>query len=216
MLSFLSNLLSSLLRVVGIVLLVSFLGWILVSYQITKLFYPSYWLAFLLGCGFFAGFLYLMGKSKADNVVLLFLIWLTVPILCVLVLALDYLRLLALHFIQAIPDNSIRSIGILTVIVVGTLLFWIRLKFRIFYGLTEIAFGCYIAWDRLPEINVRSFFGKPLQIGEANALAIGLISGSVYLLVRGLDNAHVGYKQRKEVITELASEAASLSHRNNH
>lgn len=70
------------------------------------------------------------------------------------------------------------------VIVAGILLFWFRLRHRSFYGLTEALVGLSIAAQK---VHQQGFQNLP-----RTDVALVLLTASVYLFVRGLDNVHQG------------------------
>lgn len=83
------------------------------------------------------------------------------------------------------------GIGVaIAVLFFGFLLFMFRLRFRVCYGLTEIFAGMLVAFLQV----------QPLSTGAATfnlALGITLLTAGVYLVVRGLDNFHVGINSPK-------------------
>lgn len=80
-------------------------------------------------------------------------------------------------------------IGLPAVIALGVFLFLFRYKLRFFYGLSEIAFATYLSWHQLPEFPL-----KQVPDGyNAQNLVLAVMAGSVYLVVRGLDNMQQGW-----------------------
>ena len=87
-----------------------------------------------------------------------------------------------------IQSPSIKSewtllISIILILFVGSLLFLIRLNFKVIYGITEVVIGVFIGIEKesilIFEKSNSSFF-------------LALLTASVYLVVRGFDNIHQG------------------------
>jgi hypothetical protein len=73
------------------------------------------------------------------------------------------------------------------VLLVGSILFYIRLKFRFVYGASEVIVGLYVAFEKI--------HGAPLPVltlENIEPVALVILTGAIYLVVRGLDNAHQG------------------------
>lgn len=132
------------------------------------------------------------------------------PALRVLFSIFDYGWILLLYAAQHVPSQSARVVGIVAVIIAGGILFSVRLKFRLFYGFTEVAFACFIAWDRLPDVQVSSFVSQSTAQLNASAIAVGLVSSSVYLLVRGFDNIYQARASSRSVVDRLTGAAGAL------
>ena len=66
----------------------------------------------------------------------------------------------------------------------GMSLFYFRLRLRCFYGISEVIVGVYVGGQRVVVEN-----NNQLDI----ALLFAILTTSVYLVVRGLDNAHQGW-----------------------
>jgi hypothetical protein len=79
------------------------------------------------------------------------------------------------------------SVGVLAI---GLVLYWIRVKFRFAYGATEAAVGVIFAVYRI--------FPAELAIPPDPSFYLALLTASVYLVVRGADNMHQGWNERKD------------------
>ena len=74
--------------------------------------------------------------------------------------------------------------------VAGLVLFWIRLRLRSVYGFTEVAVGLVVAlWQVVTASPERPL----LDFGPM----VGFLTAGVYVVVRGMDNMHVGWKAEK-------------------
>lgn len=71
-------------------------------------------------------------------------------------------------------------------LLLGGAAFLFRLRFRCLYGITEVGAGLFVAW-----FQVRGGGGGGLLSG---AFLLAFITAAVYLVVRGLDNVHQGWK----------------------
>ncbi len=78
-----------------------------------------------------------------------------------------------------------RVFGCLLALVFGVLLFSFRFHYRTFYGLTEAIVGLAIAYSKVRQISGR----EALLSFDAG---LGLLTASVYLIVRGFDNMFEG------------------------
>ena len=99
-----------------------------------------------------------------------------------------------LNLIQTWP---LRKTGTTVAILLGVLLFFFRLLSRFSYGICEIGFAWYVAWAKLPNIEIGAMAQQiPAASSTLNVsdLAIAVMTGSVYIIVRGLDNVQTGYK----------------------
>jgi hypothetical protein len=94
----------------------------------------------------------------------------------------DVFRWLVLPAHQSMAANV--AIGLAT-LGVGAVLFFVRLRYRSIYGLTEVSAGMFIAAFRFSVMESVSALADP------NVL-IFLLTAGVYLVVRGLDNIHQG------------------------
>jgi hypothetical protein len=69
---------------------------------------------------------------------------------------------------------------------VGAVLFWFRLRYRALYGFTEAVVGLSVAGHRV------GF--QSIQANDGMSLYLAVLTAGVYLVVRGLDNVHQGWK----------------------
>ncbi|MBB3180963.1 hypothetical protein [Variovorax sp. Sphag1AA] len=69
--------------------------------------------------------------------------------------------------------------------VAGGCLFLFRLRFRMVYGLMEIAAGLVVAWFQTTSVRDSSALGTGFLIAFTTA--------ALFLIVRGMDNVHQGY-----------------------
>lgn len=69
---------------------------------------------------------------------------------------------------------------------VGGAAFFVRLRLRCFYGISEVGVGLFVAW-----FQVRGGGSGSLLSGT---FLLAFITAAVYLVVRGLDNVHQGWK----------------------
>jgi hypothetical protein len=83
---------------------------------------------------------------------------------------------------RLVGSRAIIALGILGV---GSLLFWLRLRVRAIYGATEVVVAIVIALAQTRQQPLSSFAANP-------ELGLALLTASVYLVVRGLDNIHQG------------------------
>jgi hypothetical protein len=70
--------------------------------------------------------------------------------------------------------------------VLGALFFFFRVKFRFLYGMTEAVVGLTVAGHRVG-------FDSASPDGGGAALFLAVLTAGVYLVVRGLDNAHQAF-----------------------
>jgi hypothetical protein len=88
---------------------------------------------------------------------------------------------------SALSDTSIVVLVALITLLAGLLLFFIRLKWRCAYGLSEAAVGVIVASLKFRADALAATGEMP---GAFTGLAI--LTAGVYLVVRGLDNIHQG------------------------
>jgi len=100
------------------------------------------------------------------------------------------------NFINTSSTESIKLVGIPLVIGAGLMLFWFRLRWKSLYGWTEVLFACFIAWYQLP--NLRLSDKEVMSAEGLSKYALPLVSASIYLIVRGLDNVHKGRTENRE------------------
>jgi asparagine N-glycosylation enzyme membrane subunit Stt3 len=77
-------------------------------------------------------------------------------------------------------------IGLFVVCAVAFGLYWVRRKARSIYGTTELLFAIGLAWHLLPSNPVAEIDLSDIQF-------VGLMTGCVYLMVRGMDNIEQGW-----------------------
>lgn len=87
------------------------------------------------------------------------------------------------------------GIGGLVIVAVGLIFFWFRLRFRFIYGITEALAGTAFAMHRL---------GREPVIGlpSSDDFYFAMLTAGVYLVVRGFDNMHVGWKEQKDPLAK--------------
>jgi hypothetical protein len=88
-----------------------------------------------------------------------------------------------------LPGTPTRVIGIIVLIITAGLLYGLRRVARGTYGLTEVAFAIGSGWSVIP-LTPWHDFGVPKSL----ELAPALLTGCVYITIRGLDNIEQGYK----------------------
>jgi len=88
------------------------------------------------------------------------------------------------------PFSSSRSVMFLAAVVsvsIGVVLYYIRLKRRFFYGISEALIGVVVTVHR---VSLQVDPGLPSDTG----FYLAVLTAGIYLIVRGLDNAHLGFK----------------------
>jgi hypothetical protein len=102
-----------------------------------------------------------------------------------------------LNYIFPVQDGNVdRLIAFVAVGLVGGSLYAFRCFSRFLYGLSEVVFALYVAWDRGPQL--KQLF-EPHTDEALRTATVGIMTGSVYLMVRGLDNAAVGFAASKGI-----------------
>jgi hypothetical protein len=103
-------------------------------------------------------------------------------------------------WMQRIDPSGNRSkfiaLSALGVIAIGGVFFWIRLRYRFTYGLVEAAVGVAFAVHRL------ALESKP-ELPAEPAFYFAMLTASIYLVVRGLDNMHQGWKEANDPLVGL-------------
>lgn len=80
-----------------------------------------------------------------------------------------------------------------TVLALGGIFFWGRLKLRFTYGLLEAGVGVAFA--------VYKFSQEPkIALPSDNGFYFAMLTAGVYLVVRGFDNMHQGWKEGKDPV----------------
>jgi hypothetical protein len=92
--------------------------------------------------------------------------------------------------------------GLIAVPLVGTILYFIRMNYRLWYGISEIVFALFLAVFTIyksfdtSEVNVARFFAAPNLVARILAL-----STSIYVVVRGWDN--IGEERAKSLLNRI-------------
>ena len=101
------------------------------------------------------------------------------------------------------PANSLNTTAFavgFTALAASNFLFLVRLRFRFVYGLSEAIVGCVVAVYKFTQ-----------DLGANNALSANtflvVLTAGVYLMVRGLDNMHIGLT--KEPLDPLAAKVTA-------
>jgi hypothetical protein len=90
---------------------------------------------------------------------------------------LEYRSIAAVAFAAAIP------------VVMGSMLFYFRLRYRSVYGLSEALVGVFVSVYRMSNRSTDADSISP-------DFVLAILTASVYLVVRGFDNIHQGLKQK--------------------
>ncbi len=93
---------------------------------------------------------------------------------------------------NTLPKSWFQIVGVIILGITVALLFLFRLKARACYGVTEVLFAAYVGWVQLSQVGAESF-----NFAKSISLAPVLLSGCIYLAVRGCDNIHQGYEVDK-------------------
>lgn len=93
------------------------------------------------------------------------------------------------HTLHALPPDVTRTIvGSVMILIVGSILFLLKVKLSIIYAVIEITFAIVFAIYTMR-------FDMTNYIGELQELKIG---SSIYLLIRGFDNLRKGLDEAKK------------------
>jgi hypothetical protein len=92
---------------------------------------------------------------------------------------------------QFLSEHRLAQIGTALILVSGSLLYLVRQKWRLTYGLLEVAFA-----------TVYGFFSLQKIGGAKGYVETVSVVASVYLVVRGIDNVVIGLKSRQERIVQ--------------
>ena len=92
---------------------------------------------------------------------------------------------------QYLSQHRLSQLGAVIILVVGCLLYLVRQKWRLTYGLLEVAFA-----------TVYGFFSLQKVGGQKGYIETVSIMAAVYLVVRGVDNIAIGWKTQKERIAQ--------------
>lgn len=95
-------------------------------------------------------------------------------------------------------ENRQQFIGLAAagILMLGGLFFWIRLKARFTYGLVEASMGVVVAVHRL---SAEKQVGLPTDSG----FYLAMLTAGIYLVVRGLDNMHQGWREAKDPLVSI-------------
>jgi hypothetical protein len=118
-------------------------------------------------------------------VVVLILLWPLLPL--VLVGSIHYLR-------PTMASETTRLLIVEIRVSWGYLLYQVQQHIQVVYGMTELlvgAIGCWLSLGRLETI-------------EGKWSALFGIAGGVYILIRGFENFHVGYRARQQRTPQVA------------
>ena len=90
-------------------------------------------------------------------------------------------------------QNRSQFIGLAgaVILALGGLFFWIRLKARFMYGVVEASMGITFAVHRL---SAEQQLGLPSDTG----FYLAMLTAGIYLVVRGFDNMHQGWREAKD------------------
>jgi peptidoglycan/LPS O-acetylase OafA/YrhL len=88
---------------------------------------------------------------------------------------------------QYLSQTRLSQVGAVLIVVVGCFLYFVREKWRLAYGLLELAFAAVYGFFALQKVGGQRGYVETLSIVAA-----------VYLVVRGVDNIATGWKARRE------------------
>lgn len=92
--------------------------------------------------------------------------------------------------IYSLPSKLVAAVFLSIFVFV---LFKFRLRYRSCYGLTELLFSIYAGWSQITQIPQEKL--GDLGIPHSLSFAPVLLTGCVYLAIRGLDNMHQGIEK---------------------
>jgi hypothetical protein len=110
-------------------------------------------------------------------------------------------------FLEGVIYGPNKLIGFACGVSLASLLFIMRMRCRLLYGIVELGFGLYVLWDAAGRGrgSFSSDFDVSFNIFQFSVVLIQT-AGAIYVLVRGLDNAFIGLpkgaKKRVEAIQE--------------
>ncbi|MGI4787355.1 MAG: hypothetical protein ACRYFS_00750 [Janthinobacterium lividum] len=108
--------------------------------------------------------------------------------------------ILLLYWIyKKVSSSDAVAVCVFGIFICGTILYSLRSKARLWYGLLEVVSALFIGWFTLTRsIHFRHIkFSQFAESPNSLATMLGLVS-SVYIVVRGLDNVAEGIKRNKE------------------
>jgi hypothetical protein len=91
--------------------------------------------------------------------------------------------------------TSLRLFAFVAVVIIGMALWLFRRYSLLCFGLFELAFALYIAWDLGPGLR---YLIEPHNEAEIRDATVGIMTGSIYLFVQGVDNAFQGYREGED------------------
>lgn len=83
------------------------------------------------------------------------------------------------------------------VVTIAAVLFYVRLRYRVLYGLSEVAAGITVAVSRLAT--------QEGQVPRDADFYLAMLTAGVYLIIRGMDNVNTGWTQIREVRTKTGA-----------
>ncbi|TPD71270.1 hypothetical protein [Flavobacterium microcysteis] len=93
-----------------------------------------------------------------------------------------------------ISRNWSAFITVFSILILGLLLFYVRLKFRCVYGISEAAVGIFIAMHKV-------IFIEPSDL-LTSEFYIAILTASIFLVVRGFDNIYVGLTKELDPVAQ--------------
>lgn len=132
-----------------------------------------------------------------------FMFWFGLP----LIVGVVAWSILQYHRLETISDPVIKGYaGVAITAVTGLALFAMRYWYRMSYGLTEAGVGLYLGW-----IKWTTATGPFGDLSKDTAFMTGLLTASIYLVVRGLDNVQTGWKARAKRIEDSKGKPAAVA-----
>lgn len=89
--------------------------------------------------------------------------------------------------------------GVGITLIAGLALFGMRSWYRISYGATETLVGLYLAWMKWTTTT-----GPLGELSKDTVFMTGLLTASIYLVVRGMDNMQTGWRARAKRVSVTA------------
>jgi hypothetical protein len=157
-------------------------AWVRITWYVVIFFSQS---AFIGASYFRSASLFRRTRRRWERVEIVSFFFLLAAFISPVLLALSTFVLNALAWLQT--PSALSAVKIPSVVAAtafsATLLFWLRLKFRMIYGITEARLGLVVAY------RLGSAATEVVPLRDPSFL-IGFLTASVYLVVRGLDNVH--------------------------
>lgn len=88
------------------------------------------------------------------------------------------------------------AFGTIAVLTAGLFFFWFRQRARFVYGVTETLAGVAFALHRLADESV-------ISIPSNNDFYFAMLTAGVYLIVRGLDNMHIAWRDQTDPLARI-------------